>query len=44
MVGNPHHSNGACKHGVHNPLDSDTFFHMPSLDNKEPILNSVDIQ
>lgn len=37
-VGNHHHSNGACMHGVHNPSPADIFSRRPNLDSKEPRL------
>ena len=41
MEGNPHHSSGAYKGGVHSPALSDTSSHTTNLDSKEPILISI---
>lgn len=40
MVGNPHHSNDAYKHGAHNLVPACIFSHKPNFDSKEPLSSS----
>lgn len=41
MVGSPHHSSGVYKDAARSLLISGTSFHMPNLDDKEPILDPI---
>jgi hypothetical protein len=41
MEDNPRHSNDAYKDDAHSPALSDTSFHTPNFDGKEPIPHSI---